>query len=59
MNNHKVLATFVVAVLVASAFSIVGMTSFPLQKATAQGVTITTSADSHGGNFFGEGAVQE
>jgi hypothetical protein len=58
MNNHKVLATFVVAILVASAFSVVGMTSFPLQKAIAQGVTITTSADSHGGAFFGEGAVQ-
>ena len=58
MNNHKVLATFVVAVLVASAFSVVGMTSFPLQKATAQGVTITTSADSHGRSFFGEGALQ-
>jgi hypothetical protein len=58
MNNHKVLATFVVAILAASAFSVVGMTSFPLQKATAQGVTITTSADSHGNAFFGEGAVQ-
>ena len=58
MNNHKVLATFVVAILAASAFSVVGMTAIPLQKATAQGVTITTSADSHDGTFFGEGAVQ-
>jgi|GEM_PF-1095261 len=58
MNNHKVLATFVVAILVASAFTAVGIVSFPLQKATAQGVTITTSADSHDNSFFGEGALQ-
>jgi Ca2+-binding RTX toxin-like protein len=30
----------------------------PLQSAVAQGVTITTSADSHGAAFFGEGVVQ-
>ena len=30
---------------------------YPLQ-ANAQGITITTSADSHAGVFFGEGAVQ-
>jgi hypothetical protein len=47
-----------VAILAASAFSVVGMTAVPLQKAVAQGVTITTSADSHDGTFFGEGAVQ-
>src|SRR5687768_14809488 len=58
MNNHKVLATFVVAILVASAFSVVGMTSFSLQKAVAQATTITTSADSHGRSFFGEGVIQ-
>jgi hypothetical protein len=58
MNNHKVLATFVVAILVASAFSVVGMTAFPLHKAVAQATTITTSADSHGRSFFGEGVLQ-
>ncbi len=58
MNNNKVLATFVVAILVASAFTVVGFTSFSLQKAAAQNVTITTSADSHGRSFFGEGALQ-
>jgi hypothetical protein len=36
----------------------VGLASFPLQRATAQAVTISTSADSHDGNFFGNGAVQ-
>jgi Ca2+-binding RTX toxin-like protein len=30
----------------------------PLQSAAAQGVTITTSADSHGAVFFGEGVLQ-
>jgi Ca2+-binding RTX toxin-like protein len=30
----------------------------PTQNAAAQGVTITTSADSHGGAFFGEGVIQ-
>ena len=58
MNNHKVLATFVVAVLVASAFSVMGMTAIPLQRAAAQAVSITTSADSHGDAFFGEGILQ-
>jgi hypothetical protein len=36
----------------------VGITSIPIQKAIAQGVTITTSADSHGRSFFGEGVLQ-
>ncbi len=53
MNNQKVLATFVVAVLAASIFSVVGLGSVPLQKASAQTVTIETSADALGGTFFG------
>ncbi|HEY7734464.1 MAG TPA: hypothetical protein VIB07_06695, partial [Nitrososphaera sp.] len=58
MNNQKVLATFVVAVLSASILSVVGMSAIPLQKASAQAVTITTSADSNGGTFFGHGVLQ-
>ena len=53
MNNQKVLATFLVAVLAASAFSVVGLSAAPLQRASAQTVTIETSADALGGQFFG------
>ncbi len=58
MNNQKVLATFVVAVLSASILSVVGMGAITVQNASAQAVTITTSADSHGGTFFGHGVLQ-
>jgi hypothetical protein len=57
MNNQKVLATFVVAVLAASLLSVIGLNAVPLQKASAQAVTIETSADELGGTFFG-GMVQ-
>ncbi|MGI0025666.1 MAG: hypothetical protein ACREA4_11060, partial [Nitrososphaera sp.] len=58
MNNQKVLATFVVAVLAASLLSVVGITAIPLDKASAQAITIRTSADTHGGTFFGHGVLQ-
>ncbi|MGI0016623.1 MAG: hypothetical protein ACREBU_24635, partial [Nitrososphaera sp.] len=58
MNNQKVLATFVVAVLAASLLSVVGITAIPLEKAIAQAITIRTSADTHGGTFFGHGVLQ-
>lgn len=58
MNNQKVLATFVVAVLSASILSVVGIGAITVQNASAQAVTITTSADSHGGTFFGHGVLQ-
>jgi len=58
MNNQKVLATFVVAVLSASVLSVVGISAIPLQKASAQAVTITTSAGIHGNAFFGHGVLQ-
>ena len=57
MNNHKVLATFVVAILVASALVAAGR-MIPLQNASAQTVTIKTSADSHVMKFFGSSFLQ-
>jgi hypothetical protein len=42
-----------VAILVASVFTVVGISSLPVQRAIAQAVTIETSADDHGGVFFG------
>ncbi len=58
MNNQKVLATFVVAVLSASILSVVGIGAITVQNASAQAASITTSADSHGGTFFGHGVLQ-
>ncbi|MGI0050063.1 MAG: hypothetical protein ACREAW_11025, partial [Nitrososphaera sp.] len=53
MDTKQPLSLFLVAILVASAFSVIGMISMPLQKASAQDVTIETSADDHDGTFFG------
>jgi hypothetical protein len=58
MDTKQPLTLFVVAILAASVFSVVGITSIPLQRASAQTVTIETSADELGGTFFGHGAVQ-
>jgi len=58
MDTNKPLSLFLVAVLVASVFSVVGIMSLPLQKVAAQTVTIETSVDELGGTFFGHGAVQ-
>lgn len=53
MDTNKPLSLFLVAILAASIFTVVGITSMPLQRASAQDVTIETSADDHGGRFFG------
>jgi hypothetical protein len=58
MDTKQPLTLFVVAILAASVFSVVGITSIPLQKASAQTVTIETSADELGGTFFGHGVLQ-
>jgi hypothetical protein len=47
---------FVVAILAASVFSVVGLTALPFQTASAV-VTIETSADDHGDRFF-QGMLQ-
>jgi hypothetical protein len=52
MDTKQPLTLFVVAILAASVFSVVGITSMPLQNASAQDVTIETSADDHEGTFF-------
>jgi Ca2+-binding RTX toxin-like protein len=53
ISSRRVLGIFVGLVLLASISTIM-----PLQSAVAQGPTITTSADSHGGTFFGDGVLQ-
>jgi hypothetical protein len=53
MDMKQPLSLFLVAILAASAFSVIGITSLPLQKVSAQDVTIETSADDHDGAFFG------
>lgn len=58
MDRNQLLSVFVVAVLAASGFSMIGLTSIPLQNASAQAVTIETSADDHGLAFFGNGVLQ-
>jgi hypothetical protein len=58
MNTQRVLATFVVAVLAASVLSVVGLAA-PYQQASAQSITITTSAIENGREtFFGQGMLQ-
>jgi hypothetical protein len=47
-----------VAVLSASILSVVGIGAITVRNASAQAITITTSADSHGGTFFGHGVLQ-
>jgi Ca2+-binding RTX toxin-like protein len=51
----RILGLFVGLLLLASISTIMPL---PLQTAAAQGITVTTSADSHGGTFFGEGVLQ-
>lgn len=58
MDTKQPLSVIVVAILVASVFSMIGLTSVPLQNASAQTVTIETSADELGGTFFGEAMLQ-
>jgi hypothetical protein len=58
MDTKQPLSLFLVAILAASVFSVVGITSMPLQNVSAQAVTIETSVDELGGTFFGHGAVQ-
>jgi hypothetical protein len=53
MDTKQPLSLFLVAILAASVFTVVGITSIPLQRASAQDVTIETSADDHNGRFFG------
>lgn len=52
MDMKQPLSLFLVAILVASVFTVVGIASRPLQSASAQTVTIETSADNHEGMFF-------
>ncbi len=58
MNNQKVLATFVVVVLAASLLSVVGIGASRFETASAQAISISTSADANGGTFFGHGVLQ-
>jgi len=60
MNKTQVLSTFIAAMLVVSAVTTVGMFSFSqsVTAQTANDVTIKTSADKHGGKFFGNGILQ-
>lgn len=58
MDTNKPLSLLLVAMLVASVFTVVGITSIPLRNVSAQTVTIETSVDELGGTFFGHGAVQ-
>lgn len=56
MKRTQLLSVFLAAILVASAFSLIGLQG---QQAAAQaGVTIETSADDHGMKFFGNAALQ-
>jgi Ca2+-binding RTX toxin-like protein len=55
LNSKRILGVLVGLVLLASISTIMPL---PLQSAAAQSVTIATSADSHGGTFFGEGGLQ-
>ena len=57
MNTKKVLTPILVAILALGAVSTIGFKS-PIQHAAAASVLIATSADSHGGKFFGEGVLQ-
>jgi len=52
MDTNKPLSLFLVAILVASVFTVVGIASLPVQRASAQAVTIETSADDHDSTFF-------
>ncbi len=58
MNSKQVLATFVVAILVASTATFAGITSLRVVSAQSDNVTIATSADAHGRTFFGEGVLR-
>jgi hypothetical protein len=53
MDTKQPLSLFLVAILAASVFTVVGLSSLPVQSATAQAATIETSADDHDGRFFG------
>jgi hypothetical protein len=55
---RQVSASILAAILTVSIVSAIGIVSIPVQNAAAQTVTIKTSADSHDGTFFGEGALQ-
>jgi hypothetical protein len=54
--KQQIAASVVVAILAFSVFTVIGLA--PMRNASAQGVTIETSADAHGGSFFGQGVLQ-
>jgi hypothetical protein len=58
MDTKRPLSLFLVAILAASVFTLVGISSLPAQNAGAQEVTIRTSADNLGGTFYGESFLQ-
>ncbi|HXG06755.1 MAG TPA: hypothetical protein VNI77_05440, partial [Nitrososphaera sp.] len=58
MDTKQPLSLFLAAVLVASVFTMVGIASMPVKNASAQAVSIRTSADNLGGTFYGESFLQ-
>ncbi len=57
MNTKQLTSMFVAAILVVGAVYSVGLQT-QMAAAQANDVTISTSADRHGGTFFGEGVLQ-